>query len=438
MRFSYLPGLLICIPAIVPGSAVNGQVISASARPPAEINRSQIAAGQGPAVIVGATLIDGRGGPPVPDSVVIVQDDTIVQVGRRAQVSVPRDAEILDASGMFLLPGLIDSHFHARDNPQPLVNFELHNGVTSLRDPGHPFKYYTKILQADSPLPRIFLCGGHLDGRPPVWPDQAVVVLTPADVRQAVTRHVEAGASAIKIYFRVPAEFIEVACQQADELRVPVTAHLELVDADKAIRAGVDGIEHITSFGTALAEPEHARQFRQMVERDSSARKEWRYKLWSRIDPHSPRAEQLIDFIIRKEVFISPTLAVFEAKVGDDGNDEKAVAFSNMLQFLGNCHQAGARIVVGSHTSAPYAPRGKAYRRELELLVKAGLSPMAAILAATSTNARFLGSADRLGTVEAGKLADLLLVGSDPMEQIAHLDDVRHVMLNGRWVHRNP
>lgn len=105
-----------------------------------------------------------------------------------------------------------------------------------------------------------------------------------------------------------------------------------------------------------------------------------------------------------------------------------------MLQFFALCHQRGARIVVGSHTAAPFAKRGKAYLREVELMAQAGMSPLDIITAATKNNAIFFGAQDRLGTIEVGKQADLILVAGDPTIRISELDNVDRVMLNGIWV----
>ena len=105
-----------------------------------------------------------------------------------------------------------------------------------------------------------------------------------------------------------------------------------------------------------------------------------------------------------------------------------------MMKFIGLCHDAGAKIVVGSHTSAPFAAKGKAYVREAELLVQAGLSPLEVVTAATKTNAEFFGASRRLGTIEPGKLADLIIVDGDPSTAIGDIDKVDRVMLGGNWV----
>ena len=390
--------------------------------------------------MTGGRLIDGRGGPPIENATIVIRGPTIVAAGPHDNVAAPSGAKTFDLNGSSVLPGFIDSHFHSKNDVRIPVEFALNHGITSFRDPGHPFRFYDAVRNADVPMPRVFLCGGHLDAVPAVWPDQAVVIKNAEQARRAVNEHVDRGASAIRIYFRLPLSHIAAACDAAQRRAVPVTAHLELVDADDAIAVGVRGIEHITSFGTALAEPADVERFKSRVFADSNARRELRYRLWANIDPDtSPRVAPLLKQITHQGVFVSPTLAVFERRAGQkDATDEQALGFANMLRFLGQCHRAQAKIVVGSHTYAPFADRGWAYQRELELLVEAGLSPMEAITAGTRTNAQFLGIEDRLGTVEAGKLADLILVDGDPSRDITAMRNVTHVMLNGSWVRVAP
>jgi imidazolonepropionase-like amidohydrolase len=385
--------------------------------------------------IVGARLIDGRGGKPVENAVVVVRGTKIVDVGPLDRVNIPGEAKRLDANGLSVLPGLIDSHFHSQHDVIRPVEFELKHGITTFRDPGHPFRFYNEARAVEATMPRIFLCGGHLDADPPAWPDQAVVITDADHARRAVNDHVDAGASAIKVYMRLPVEHIAAACEAAEKRGVLVTAHLELVDADDAIRAGLRGIEHVTSFGTALAEPAVAAEFKARVGADSGARHQLRHWLWSSLDlDASPRVKPMLDLVVEKRVFVSPTLAVFEKRRGAKGaSDADAAGFANMLKFVGLCHRAGAKVVVGSHTSAPHAETGRAYQRELELLVEAGLSPLEAITAGTLHNAQFFGIDGRLGSIEPGKLADLVLVEGDPSRDIGAMKEVRRVMLNGVW-----
>ena len=151
---------------------------------------------------------------------------------------------------------------------------------------------------------------------PPAADTNRVVAIVGA----TLIRFIDEGASVIKVYYRLPLELIGVACQAAHRRGVPVTAHLELVNADDAIRAGLDGVEHVTSFGTALAEPDEAERFRKAVSEDNEARRKARYELWSRLDLRtSARVRPLLDLIVKRKVFVSPTLAVFEKRRGDRG-----------------------------------------------------------------------------------------------------------------------
>jgi len=385
-------------------------------------------------VIRGATVIDGRGGPAIRDAAVVVRGERIAAVGPRTAVTIPPNAEVFDASGLTLVPGLIDSHFHI-DGDDGLPALYLTHGITSVRDPGQWIEEYDMARKSGAPVPRLFLCGPHLDSPPPAYPADSFIVRDAEETRRAVNRFADEGASAIKVYFRLPLALIRVAVEAAHARGLPVTSHLEIVDAGDAIRAGVDGVEHATSFGTALLPLRDAEKYRQAVLADNNARVQGRYQAWNTIDFDTARARALIELIVARGTVISPTLAVFERQTGDkDATAIQVQAFKQMEAFVGRVHRAGAHVVVGSHSDVPHAERGWAYHRELELLVEAGLSPMQALMAGTAENARFFRVANRLGRIEAGLLADLVLVNGDPLENISNMRRVARVMLNGTWV----
>ena len=399
-----------------------------------EVNEVARPAANHVVAIIGATLIDGRGGPTVSDSAVVVRGERIIAVGKRGSVSVPAGAEVIDASGLTLVPGLIDSHFHI-DGDDPLPALYLTHGITSVRDPGQWTEAYDVARKAAAPVPRLFLCGPHLDSPPAAYPSDSYIVRDAEETRLAVNRFADEGASAIKVYFRLPLALIRVATETAHARGLPVTSHLEIVDATDAIRAGVDGVEHATSFGTSLLPLRDAEKYRQAVLADNNARREGRYQVWSMINLDTPRARAVFNLIVERGTVVSPTLAVFERQPGvKDTTDMHVRAFRQMEAFVGRAYRAGAHVVVGSHSDVPHAKRGWAYQRELELLVESGLTPMEAIVAGTMENALYFRAADRLGSIEAGKIADMVLVEGDPSKNISDMRRINRVMLNGQWV----
>ncbi|MDN3689044.1 amidohydrolase family protein [Cyclobacterium jeungdonense] len=383
--------------------------------------------------IVNVRLIDGLGGPPLENAVVLIKGNRIWEAGSEDQLAVPVGAEITDGTGMSLLPGLMDSHLHNVNNNKALHAI-LTNGVTTVRDPGHPFRFYQSLHFAQTKMPRVYLTGAHLDGYPGVYLDQASLIRGTDHIRTLIRDYVTQGGSGIKIYFRLPLKYYETVLQTADFYRIPVVAHLELVDADDAIMAGLQGIEHITSFGTSLADPEDAVEFREAVRENSSYRRDGRYRLWSKIDLSADRVKEVLALAVKNKVVLSPTLTTFERQFGDEAYQAKA--FQNMLDFVGMAHQAGVTVVTGSHNSGKYAQPGLAYQREMELLVAAGMTPLEAISSSTLQNARYFRTQDRLGSIEPGKLADLILVEGDPSVDIKAMYAIRKVMLNGEWVDR--
>ncbi|WP_291368044.1 amidohydrolase family protein [Cyclobacterium sp.] len=387
--------------------------------------------------IVNVRLIDGLGGEPLENAVVLVKGNRILEAGPANQVTVPEGAEKTDGTGMSLLPGLIDSHLHNVNNNKALHAI-LTNGVTTVRDPGHPFRFYQSLHFAQAKMPRVYLTGAHLDGYPGVYLDQAALVRSTDHIQTLIKDYVMQGGTGIKIYFRLPLKYYETVFRTADFYHIPVVAHLELVDADDAILAGLQGIEHITSFGTSLADPEDARTFREGVQADNNYRREGRYELWSKIDLSDERVGQVLALAAKNKVVLSPTLATFERQFGDDDVKEyQAKGFQNMLDFVGMAHQVGVAIVTGSHNHGKYAQAGLAYQREMELFVEAGMSPLEVISSSTIHNARYFRTQDRLGSIEPGKLADLILVEGDPSVDIKAMYAIEKVMLNGEWVDRD-
>jgi len=423
-------------------AAVVGSVRSAGARSPAQdSDRSTV-------VIEAPRLFDGTRLTVTDGARVVARDGRIVAAGAASAVPAPAGAAATRLENSTLLPGLIDLHFHIEDEPAMALR-QLAHGVTSFRDPGEWMEVHEplrrRIADEGLPGPRLFLTGPHIDGEKPAYPADSVVARDPEEARRQVNSALDAGATAIKIYFRLPLASALAVIDACRTRNVPSTAHLEILDARVLIEAGLTGVEHITSFGTSIASPMQAEGYRQAVLADNGARRDGRYELFAAADLDGPEARRLYAIVARARPYVDATLAVFEARGTDTlpkGSTITAArrvdGFRKMQMLVRRLHDNGARIVMGGHTSVPHAGRGEAPWRELELLVDAGLTASEALVAGTSNAAAFLGSGGAdLGAIRAGAAADLVAVEGRPDTEIGAVRRVRLVMVAGRHVDLN-
>ena len=395
-------------------------------------------------VLENVRVIDGTGSPPIARTRIVIEGGRITRIGPPATITVPPQAETVDLSGQTIVPGLIDLHFHIEDDPR-LALRQLSHGVTAFRDPGQwneKFEELRAMIASDHlPGPHIFTTGPHIDGEHPAYPADSVVARDPEEARRLAERNVRQGASALKIYFRLPFASAKAVIDVCQARKIPCTAHLEILDAGELIEAGLHGIEHITSLGMSLASQVEAEAYRQAVLADNDARRDGRYRMFARLDLESPRAKTLFGILRQRHPWIDPTLAVFERRTDRlvPGTSPEmatigAAGFAKMKQLTRRVGAEGARLVMGGHSTVPFAGRGEAPWRELELLVDSGLTPLEAIAAATSTAAGFLYQSDQVGTLRAGLQADLVVLRNDPSRDISAIRTVDRVMVAGQWI----
>jgi imidazolonepropionase-like amidohydrolase len=395
-------------------------------------------------VLDNVRIVDGTGAAPIENGRIVMQAERIAAVGAAAAVTAPANAERVDLAGKTVIPGLIDLHFHIENDPR-LALRQLAHGVTAFRDPGQwneKFVELRRIISADGlPGPRMFTTGPHIDGENPAYPADSVVARDAEEARRHAETNVAQGASALKIYFRLPMGSARAVIEVCNAHRIPCTAHLEILDAGELISAGLHGVEHITSFGVSLVPRVQAEAYRQAVLRNNDARRDGRYRLFSAIDLDGPEAKAIYAIVKQRRPWVDATLAVFERRADkpSDGTTAAAAAiqaagFRKMQQLTRRLAREGARIVAGGHTEVPFAGRGEAPWRELELLVDSGFTPLEAIAAATSTAAGFLFKDKELGTLRSGLQADLVVLGGNPASDISAIRKVERVMVGGRWV----
>ena len=359
-------------------------------------------------VLDNVRVIDGTGAAPIEHGRIVIQGDRIAQVG--TTLPLPPDAEILDLSGRTIVPGLIDLHFHIENDPK-LALRQLSHGVTSFRDPGQweeKFVELRRMIAADGlAAPRIFTAGPHIDGEHPAYPADAVVARDPEEARRFAERNIDQGASSLKIYFRLPLASARAVIDVCVARQVPCTAHLEILDARELLLAGLHGVEHITSLGPSLLPRVQRETYRQAVLADNDARRDGRYEMFSHLQHDGPDAAALYEVLRARHPWIDPTLAVFEQRATPPAGSTEhpspaktamyVSGFANMKRLAHRVAVEGARVVVGGHSTVPFAARGEAPLREMELLVESGFTPLEVIPGGDGNGRRVSVSRSRPG-----------------------------------------
>jgi imidazolonepropionase-like amidohydrolase len=409
----------------------------------AQIAERMSPARKGALAVTNATLIDGTGRGAVADAVVVIEGGRVTAAGPRASVKIPKGARVLDAGGGYLMPGLWDMHAHFEQVEWGPVY--LAAGVTTVRDVGNEFEFITAVrdaIRSGRGLgPRILLAGV-VDGRGPISLGVNVAD-TPEEGRAIVRRYHDAGFEQMKIYSSVKPDVLKAVAAEAHALGMTVTGHIpEGMNAFQGVEAGMDQINHIQ-----YMPPVMVKDYRPQRGAPPPA-----------IDLNSAEAQAAIRFFKEHGTVIDPTLSIFEwslhpadtpfsqiepgaaklppelvGPINNTGVPPAAAPRARALmgQFLaitGALHRVGVTIVAGTDQVVP----GHSVHRELELYVEAGFTPLEAIQAATIVPARVMKLDKELGTIEPGKLADLIIVDGNPLEDIRNTRRVRRVISGGR------
>jgi imidazolonepropionase-like amidohydrolase len=385
-----------------------------------------------------------------------------ITTGGGARGGPPARREV-DAAGRTLMPGLIDAHVHVTEWSLPLF---LRYGVTTVRDLHNAPAYILPLAQQDArDRPRIVAAGALLDG-PGSFSRDARIVSTPAEARTAVREQAAAGAGVITVYTRLPAAIVGVIVQEARARGLPVAAHLGKTTAVGAARAGVTSIEHLS--GVADAASDEPRRLPAAHEDYVGG---WAIfaQEWARLDP--ARLDEVARALRASGIVLVPTLALHEAfsrladpdllrdpalahvppHVRERGWDPEDImrragwtpetlrefgqALPVLQKFAARYVSMGGRVVAGTDTPRQFVVPGASLHRELQLYVAGGLAPAAALKTATADAADLLGLGDRVGTIDAGKDADLVLLDADPLVDITATMRVRLVLRGGSVVY---
>jgi imidazolonepropionase-like amidohydrolase len=406
--------------------------------------------------IKNVTVIDGTGSPPIPSATVLVSGNRITGVLRGGQERIAA-TEVIDGGGRFLIPGLWDMHTHLAYAGDVTCTALLAHGVTSVRDPGGSLATIdwlrARIGSGDLAGPRIVRAGPVLDGSKPGVQDRVVVDTAEQGLR-AVGFVKTLGVDFIKVHNGTPPEAYFAILAEAKRQGLAVVGHIPYdVDPAAAIDAGHQSVEHIVSLlegparrkvaagmsqEAAIAEftdEEAVRLARKMV-----AKKTWfdptlvtywhRAHQWETRPAHDP-----------KEKYITGSLRAFWKNFPPppDKPEVRRVlseGFDRFVAITGILHREGVRMLVGTDLAAPRVYPGASVHEELRFLVQAGLTPMQALVAGTRNGAESVGRLQEVGTIEAGKIADLVLLDADPLQEIGNTEKIAMVVADGRPLRR--
>ena len=459
----------LTVPSTTERVSLNSQVAT-------RLGMSRGALSSGTFAIRNVTIITMASAGTVPSGTILVRDGRIAAVG--SGVAVPAGTRIIDGSGKYVIPGLADMHTHlfsdgdeVHDSAGPAeIGVMLANGITVARLMiGTPEHLVLRGAVADGKVagPQLWVGSPQLTGRPS---ENAIVVTTPDEARAAVRTAAGAGYDFIKLTMFITKPVYDATIDEARRIGIQVAGHVEPAVGLGPALAAKQQIEHLDSFieeALTDATPSRVSMTQGGVFGNNT---------WITLDfVDNRKLDSLAGAVARAGVFVGPTQNVFNTAfaIGETRGQleerpdwrywpprqrqgylnahsrywdparapEKTEARRNRYVEVRNrlvkaIQDSGGRLIAGSDTPEWFHTYGWGLHRELQALVKAGLTPLQALQAATVTPAEFLGASREWGTIEAGKRADLILLAANPLDDISNTMKIDAVAVGGRYFTR--
>jgi imidazolonepropionase-like amidohydrolase len=426
-----------------------------------------------PVALKHVKVIDGTGAAPADDQTVLIENGVIREIGPASSVSVPSSAQALDLTGRSVIPGLVGMHDHmfyptaSGQGPvegAPALYGEmgfsfprlyLAGGVTSIRTTGSLEPYTDLALKkmietGKMPGPKIHITGPYLEGVGSFTP-QLHELTGPEDAVRLVNYWIDEGATSFKAYMHITRAELGAAVKAAHARGVKVTGHLCSVGFSEAADLGIDDLEH----GLVVDQEFNPKKQPDVCPADAD-----RHPSMEKIDIEGEAVQAVIRKLVQHHVAVTSTLVIFETFAANrpplqdrvlqamsllsrvdylavrtkiaEGNDNGAILLKKEMQFEHDFVKAGGLLLSGEDpTGYGGALAGFGDQRQTELLVEAGFTPLEAIHIATQNGAEFLGEADRIGALKAGKQADIVVIKGDPSQKIEDIENVELVFKDG-------
>lgn len=381
------------------------------------------------------TVIDMTGARPEADMTVVIRGARIVAIGRSPKVRIPRTARVIDAAGRFLIPGLWDMHAHLGDEDfdrNSSLRLFIANGVTGIRimDGAPEHHLWRREVESGTLLgPRMFIASRAIGS-------SDLSNLSPGQIREEVRRAKREGADFIKVHDNVPRESYFALVDEAERLGLPFEGHVPItITAEEASNAGQKSIEHFTGLDEAKADDGKAAALISVLKKNGT----WLCPTiimrsnYASLDDARLAKDPRLRYVKPswRERWLGMSRGAADTPPGEWSRRKELVREEQAL--VGKMQRAGVGILAGTDDGNPYSIPGFGLHDELAMLVEAGLTPMQALQAATSHAAKFFDKPDSLGTVEKGKLADLVLLDADPLDNIGNTARINSVVVGGRY-----
>ncbi len=385
--------------------------------------------------ITHVTVIDCTGAAAKPNSTVVITGDRISEVGASETVDIPAGARVVDATGKFLIPGLWDMHGHLTDATETAFPLLIMNGVTGVRDMGGDLdqidRWRKEIAEGRRVGPQIVRAGPFVDGPKP-GAKYRLTVTNVAEARRAVDQLKSRGVDFIKVHNGLSREEFFAVADEARKQGLPLAVHLpsgmwthpqgDGVSVAEASDAGARSLEHIEILleSALYRKGATAKTMQQAIAENSGV-----------------AGQALFARLKKNGTWYVPTLvAYYRGFVLWSGNPKETAGSLEIhrknLELVEAMHKAGVGILAGTDFSDWAIVPGVDLHNELALFVEAGFTPMEALQTATLEPAKYLGRLKTQGTIEKGKIADLVLLDADPLEDISHTRMINSVIVRGR------
>jgi hypothetical protein len=431
-----------------------------------------------PIYITHVTLIDTVAGKELPDRTVVISGDRILEVAISNKARLASGAQVLEGKGKYLIPGLWDMHVHAvfPERVGSMFPMFVANGVLGIREMGTSMPLaeiaqLRKDTRSGARLgPLIIAAGPILDGLPKPLRPNFLAITAPEAGRAEVDRLKSGGADLIKVYSWLSKDTFLAIADEAKKQNISFGGHVPFsVSALEASDAGMNSMEHL--FGVLLSCSSREDELRAEMLKGGPNLGGWdriRLEVFDAADSYdSAKAAKVFAHLAKNSTWQVPTLTAslasslgYDARGASDPRlkfiptsvqqrwSEEAKSSTNTARFakfheralrmLGDMHRAGVPVMAGTDTAwyLAYTYAGFSLHDELSLLVRAGFTPMQALQSATIDPARFLNMEKDLGTVEKGKLADLVLLSADPLQDITNTQKIEAVIVRGRLLDR--